>query len=93
MSVSVVLPDQLRGLVPDGSNVCLPGDPGTVREALETLRRHHLEVYHRIVTEQGEVRPHVNLFVGRENIRWHEGLETRLPEGAELVVLPAVSGG
>jgi molybdopterin converting factor small subunit len=93
VSVSVVLPDQLRGLVPGGGVLEVGGDAGTVRGALEAVRRHHPAVYDRIVTERGEVRPHVNVFVGRDNIRWMEGLETRVQDGAEVVILPAVSGG
>jgi molybdopterin converting factor small subunit len=45
------------------------------------------------MTERRELRPHVNVFVGREDIRWSGGLDAGLPEGAELVVLPSVSGG
>jgi molybdopterin converting factor small subunit len=93
VSVSVVLPDQLRGLVSGRSVLEVSGDAGTVRGALEALRHVHPAVYDRIVTERGEVRPHVNVFVGRDNIRWMEGLETRVQDGAEVVILPAVSGG
>jgi molybdopterin converting factor small subunit len=39
------------------------------------------------------VRPHINIFVGEENIRDASGLETRLPEECEIAILPAVSGG
>jgi hypothetical protein len=47
----------------------------------------------RVVTEAGEVRPHVNVFVGSESIRYSGGLATPVPDGAEIVILPAVSGG
>lgn len=66
---------------------------GTVGEALRTLRTSCTPVYRRIVAEDGGVRPHVNLFVGVENVRDTGGLETPLPDGSELVVLPSVSGG
>lgn len=93
VSVTVVLPDQLRELAPDGPSIALEGEAGTVGGALGLLRASHPAVYERIVTERGEVRQHVNLFVGRDNIRWTGGLETPVPDGAELVVIPAVSGG
>ena len=47
----------------------------------------------RVLTEQGEVRPHVNLFVGAESSRWSGGLAMAVPPGAEISILPAVSGG
>ena len=43
--------------------------------------------------EQGTVRPHVNVFVGSENIRDSRGLETPVTEGTEVSIIPAVSGG
>ena len=66
---------------------------GTVREALRRLRQHAPAVYDRVVTETGVVRTHVNVFVGRDDIRWAGGLDTPVPEGGEVVILPAVSGG
>src|SRR5947208_1131227 len=47
----------------------------------------------RVLTEQGDVRPHVNVFVGTESSRWSGGLATPVPDGAEISILPAVSGG
>jgi molybdopterin converting factor small subunit len=47
----------------------------------------------RILTEQGEVRPHVNVFVGDQSIRDTGGLATPVPDGAEIAIIPAVSGG
>ncbi len=47
----------------------------------------------RVVDERGEMRPHVNVFVGVEAIRWTGGLATALPDGAEISIVPAVSGG
>ena len=45
------------------------------------------------MTEQGEVRQHVNVFVGVESIRFTGGLDTPLEDGCELSIVPAVSGG
>ena len=93
MSVRVVLPGPLRELVGGSAVVELAATPATVGEALGQLRAGHPAVYERLVTERGEVRPHVNVFVGTEDIRWSGGLETPVREGSELVVLQSVSGG
>jgi molybdopterin converting factor small subunit len=47
----------------------------------------------RVLDERGRVRPHINIFVGEENIRDARGLATPLPNDCELAILPAVSGG
>jgi len=47
----------------------------------------------RVVTEQGQLRQHVNVFLNGENIRRKELLETKLADGGEITILPSVSGG
>jgi sulfur-carrier protein len=91
--VTLVVPAALRDLTGGRSRLELGTEVGTVAEALDRLHERVPAVYHRVMTELGEVRPHVNVFVGRDDIRWMRGLETPLPEGGELFVLPAVSGG
>lgn len=66
---------------------------GTVREALSQLGTTHPGVVERVLTEQGDVREHVNVFVGEENIRFMEGLATPVSEGEVITIVPAVSGG
>ena len=47
----------------------------------------------RVITERGDVRQHINIFVDGESIRDCGGLTARVRDGAEIVILPAVSGG
>lgn len=93
MSLTVVLPGPLRELTGGRASLQLSSGPRTVGDALVELRDRHPSVYDRLVTERGEIRPHVNVFVGTEDIRWSGGLDTPLGEGSEVVVLPSVSGG
>ena len=46
-----------------------------------------------LVDELGEVRQHINIFVGTECIRFADGLNTPVPQGSEILIVPAVSGG
>jgi molybdopterin converting factor small subunit len=68
-------------------------DSPALGDALEALWEAAPGVRDRVVTEQGEVRQHVNVFVGTENCRWTGGLETPVPDGAEISIFPAISGG
>lgn len=69
------------------------GDGATVRDVLDELRRLAPGVERRVRDEQGALRRHVNVFVGTDNVRDLSGLSTPVPTGAEVTVLPAISGG
>ena len=68
-------------------------DPPALGDALEALWQAAPGVRDRVVTEQGEVRQHVNVFVGTESCRWTGGLATPIADGAEIAIFPAISGG
>lgn len=91
--VTVTLPGPLHAAAGGRARVTLDDDASTVGEALGALFARHPALRDRIVTEQGDVRPHVNVFVGRVSIRDSGGLATPLHDGARVAVIPAVSGG
>ncbi len=93
MAVTFRIPNYLAAFAGNSSAVKLDGSPATVRDALETLWQLHPGLRDRIVDEQGAVRQHVNIFVGEESIRFGDGLATPVPAGAEILIVPAVSGG
>lgn len=93
MPITIFLPAYLQRFADGRSELEIVGAAGTVGGALAALRAVYPGVHDRVVTERGDVRPHVNLFVGTERIRGGGVLDTPLAEGSELVILPAVSGG
>ena len=93
MSVIVRIPGPLRPLAAGQGQVKLAGSPGTVREALELLWRAYPALRDRVVNEEGQVRGHINVFVGNESIRYTEGIATPIAADAEISIIPAVSGG
>ena len=60
---------------------------------LETLASTCPGVVDRVLDERGDVRRHVNVFVGDEEVRALGGLAAPIADGAEISILPAVSGG
>ena len=92
MPATVHLASYLRAFADDKPRLEI-GGVTTVRELLESLRRGHPGVASRILDERGNLRQHVNVFLGGDNIRDLHGLDTAVPDDAELWVLPAVSGG
>ena len=93
MAVTFLIPGYLRAFTGDRNRVTVTSSPATVAEALAALWAVHPGIRDRVVTEQGDVRPHVNVFVGSESIRFTGGLSTPVPDGAEISIVPAVSGG
>jgi sulfur-carrier protein len=90
MAVTVKLPTQLRDAAGGASEVQAEG--GTVGEALESVFALHGELRERLY-QNGDLRRFVNVYLGGEDIRFLEGLQTPVPDRAELTILPAVAGG
>jgi len=88
-----MIPGPLRELAGDRAEVRVDGAAGSVSQALSLLWAHCPGVRDRIVTELGEVRPHINIFVDGDSIRDSGGLGAPVRDGAEILILPALSGG
>lgn len=93
MAVTVHLSGALRELAGGRELIEIGGAPGTARDALEALWVLCPALRDRVATEQGEIREHVNVFVGQENVRYTGGLETPLDGAAEIWILPSITGG
>jgi len=91
--ITVELPKALCSYADDNSSLVLDESCDTVGEALAALGRKSRGALDRIMDERGNLRPHVNLFVNGENIRFLDGLKTPAGDGATILVLAAVSGG
>jgi molybdopterin synthase sulfur carrier subunit len=90
MAVTVKLPTQLRDTVGGAASVQAEG--ATVGEALESVFETHGELRERLY-QDGGLRRFVNVYLGGEDIRFLDGLDTAVPAGGELTILPAVAGG
>jgi sulfur-carrier protein len=91
--VTIRIPTYLASFAEGRNTLAIAGSPATVSEALTMLWKDYPGLQDRIVDEQGAVRQHINIFVGDEAIRFAEGLSTKVPAGAEVLIVPAVSGG
>jgi sulfur-carrier protein len=87
------IPGALRVYADGHSRVEINASHGTLRDVLQALWSRYPGLRDRLANEQGEVREHINVFVGNEDIRYLEGLATPIPNGAEISIVPAISGG
>lgn len=91
MTAAVRIPTPLRSATGGASEVSV--DASTVRELVADLERQHPGIRARICDESGDIRRFVNVFVGDEDIRFLQGLDTPVPDGASVSIIPAVAGG
>jgi [CysO sulfur-carrier protein]-thiocarboxylate-dependent cysteine synthase len=89
--VTVVrIPPTLRNEVGGARQVDVIGD--TVREVLDDLVERHPSLAPHIL-ENGGIAPFVNVYVGGEDVRTLDGLDTEVPSGETVILLPAMAGG
>lgn len=88
--VTVRIPTPLRTLTGGQEQVQAPGE--TVRAVIEGLEQKHPGIRERLLDDKG-VRRFVNIYVGDEDIRFLDGLDTQLKAGDEISIVPAIAGG
>jgi molybdopterin converting factor small subunit len=93
MPVTFYIPSYLREFTAGRGEIKVNSSPKTVGQALEALWKIHPGARDRVLTERGEVRQHVNVFLGDENIRDTGGLATGVKDGCEITIVPNISGG
>lgn len=93
MAVIFNIPGALREFTAGQSRVVIERSPGTLAGALSALWTLYPGLRDRIANEQGQLRQHINIFIGNEDVRYTGGLASPVPEGSEVSIVPAVSGG
>lgn len=91
--VVVAIPGPLQPYAGGRATVELRDSCATVGDALRALGEVFPGVRDRVLTEQGDVRHHLNVFVDEDNVRFVRGLATPVSDGSLVTILPAVSGG
>jgi len=91
MSVTVRIPTTLRPLSGGVSTVSVEG--ATLGEVLTNLEAVHPGFKERLFDDKGGLRRFVNLFVADDDVRYLQGLETPVPAGETVSIIPAVAGG
>lgn len=93
MSVTFHIPGALQEFTAGKSTVKIDTAPRTLADALSALGSVYPGIRDRIFNEQGQLRQHINIFIGNENIRYTGGLMSPIQDSSEISIVPAVSGG
>ncbi len=91
MAVTIRIPTQLRPRAGGSSEV--PAEEGTVSDVLKTLEATYPGFADRLFDDSGRLRRFINVFVADEDIRFLDGVDTPVPDGATVSIVPAVAGG
>lgn len=91
MAVTIRIPTTLRPL--SGGNSTVQVDGATLGEVLANLETAHPGFKDRLFDDQGGLRRFVNLFVADDDVRYLQGLDTPVPDGETVSIIPAVAGG
>jgi len=85
------IPTPLRTYTSGNSEVIVSG--AKISEALSDLTTQFPAIKPHLFNEGGELRPFVNLFVGENNIKDLQGVETPIKDGDRIMLIPSIAGG
>jgi molybdopterin synthase sulfur carrier subunit len=91
VTAHVRIPTILRTYTGGESEVTAEG--ATLAQVLDDLEASYAGIKGRILDDNGELRRFVNVYVGNDDVRFLDNLETPTPDGAQISVIPAVAGG
>jgi molybdopterin converting factor small subunit len=91
VAVEVRLPTVLRSQAGGASVVTLDG--ATIGEVLGKLVAEYPGMAGSVLQDDGSLHKFVNIYVNDDDVRYLQGLDTPVPDGAEISILPAVAGG
>jgi molybdopterin synthase sulfur carrier subunit len=91
MTVSVRIPTILRSYTSGAAEVT--AQTGTLREVIAGLDEAYPGLGGRLLDDAGRLRRFINVYVGEEDVRFAQGLDTPVPAGGQVSVIPAVAGG
>lgn len=89
--ITIFIPTPLRRFTQEKPSILLAAT--NVAEAIKTLTTAHPSLLPYIYDESQQIRKHVRIYLGDEDIREKQGTATELKEGDELSIIPAIAGG
>ena len=92
MAVTLRVPTILRTLTGGASEVSVDG-AATLAELIDKVDAEHPGIRGRVLDDDGKLRRFVNVYVGEDDVRFAQGLETPTPDGVTVSIIPAVAGG
>ncbi|PQJ35734.1 molybdopterin synthase sulfur carrier subunit [Salinibacter sp. 10B] len=90
-TVTVRIPTPLRSATDGESTVKVEGN--TVDEVLRALVNEYPDLANNLFNDDDELRQFVNIYVDDEDVRFGDGIDTKLEPGNEVSIVPSIAGG
>lgn len=90
MTTTVKIPAPLRKLT--GNQAVVETEAGTLIDLISDLDKKYPGIKERIYDGK-EIRRFINIFVNGEDVRLKDGIKTKIAEGSEVSIVPAIAGG
>ncbi len=91
MAVNVRIPTTMRPLT--GGQKLVELDAGSLSNVITALEGKHPGMGERLLDDDGALRKFVNIFVDDDDVRYLDGLDTKVADGWTVSIIPAVAGG
>jgi molybdopterin synthase sulfur carrier subunit len=91
MAVTIRIPTTMRPISGGSSSVQVEGT--TLADVLANLEAAHPGFHERLFDDSGGLRKFVNVFVADDDVRYLDGVDTKVPDGETVSIIPAVAGG
>ena len=91
MPVKVRIPTPLMKLTNNQAEISAEG--GTIADILNNLESQFAGIKERICEENGAPRRFINIYLNEEDIRFLDGEKTKIKDGDEISIIPAIAGG
>ena len=91
MAVKVRIPTPLQKLTGNQSEVACSGS--NIDEIIAQLEKQYPGIKERLCDADGKLRRFINVYVNQEDIRFLQGPDTKLKDGDDVSIIPAIAGG
>ena len=88
---TVIIPEQLKKLL--GGQKVLTLDLKDINDLINQLSSEYPQIRERLINKDGEFNRFVNVYVNGEDIRFLNDISTKLKDGDEISIVPAIAGG
>jgi molybdopterin synthase sulfur carrier subunit len=71
----------------------VPADGASIRQVIEDLEKRHAGIRERLLDDKGEIRRFVNIYLNGDDVRFLESLNSKVKDGDDISIVPAIAGG